>query len=427
MAPGTKKRRTRTTGVETIQSLENLYFTDGYDGVKGALARKFESGAIDTPFWLSEAGKNAYRTDVGQSEHLRFESFSPPPLWQAPYAISLAHFTRREEGPFTKFIYHGIEEILVPIEGTIQYRFFHSRGKEPPQVKLGQNLVADRSIIRVNPQLPHSTAAVTREASAWMVFRDSSNATARLVRSASSEVSTKGRHVKPKNKDRHVSGEGDQDRHPQGQRVIKLEELAAPGAYSLIAWNIAELVRNARLRSALSLEQLGKLVGMDRTSLSRLERADLNIRLDRLITICNELDLDISASILAGSWTDETKSLPKFPCRPEFWSPLVERHVGHVLRTFIIDLEKGRKESFEVLRDSEFSTWIALRGRAIVDVDRKSLVVNEGSVLHFRHFRPTEFESRDRSDRPRLHADWQGVEHSRFLVIACDHDGRWHR
>lgn len=394
----------------------DLYIAKGFDAVEAELVRQFATAAIDRCCWLSEEGKTAYRTDVGESEHLNFESFSPPPLWQAPYAVSLARFRRPERGAFTHLIYHGAEEILLPIEGAVQYSFFHTRGGEPANLKSLPKPVTDHSIVRINPQLPHSTVATTERATAWMIFRDAANASARLVRSGTSGVSSKGR-----------SGKGrDQEKHAEGQRLVAQSDLKDLGRYryGLIAWNIAELVRNARLRSALSLEQLGRLVGMDRTSLSRLERADLNIRLDRLFAVCNELDLDIAASIRASAWYYDTDDLPRFPHGSKVEALLRKPRKGHLLRTFVIDLKKGQKSHIEVLRRSKFSSWIALRGRLIIDVpspekqDRKSLIVNERTVLHFRS---SELGQEEGSKPAELFVDLQAVEDSRFLIVACDH------
>lgn len=421
MAVQKTNRRARTSGVKTLQGLVDLYFASGFEAVKKELAREFVMGAIDRCYWLSEEGKAVYRTDVGESKHLAFSNFNPPPLWQAPYSINLAYFRKPEHRVFRHLMYHGTEEILLPIEGEVQYCFFHSKGGEPAELKLLPKSVSGKSIIRINPQIPHSTAAVTEHAVAWMLFRDASNATARLVRSNMSPVSSKGRRSK----------RSDQDQLSEGQRLVSGADLKdtkkSRYRYALIAWGLAELIRNARLQSALSLDQLGKLVGLDRTSLSRLERGELNIRLDRLIAICNELDLDIATSIKASTWTHDMDTLPPLGRISTFVSLLNGPAKGHILRTFIFDLKKGQKTKFEVLHHSEYSSWIAIRGRLIADVqaqeqrDRKSLIVNERSVVHFRS---PDQERRETARQPELYVEWQAIEDSRFLVVTCDDSGR---
>lgn len=413
--PSKTNRRKRTQGMKTLQTLVDLYFARGFGAVRAELVHQFGGGAIDRFYWLSEEGKFAYRTDVGKSSHLEFKNFSPPPLWQAPYAVSLARFQKPERGAFSHFIYHGTEELLLPIEGSIQYSFFHSRGGEPANLKSLPKPITSKTIVRINPQIPHSTAALSESATAWMIFRDATNASARLVRTGAPSVSNK----------EPLPDESGQDQHAEGQRLVSRSDLNSSGGYryALIAWNIAELVHNARLRSALSLEQLGKLVGMDRTSLSRLERGDLNIRLDRLFAICNELDLDIAASIRASEWCCDSDDLPR-PSNGSKMQPLLRKQrLGHILRTFILDLKKGHKSHIEVLRRANYSSWIALHGRLIIDIpspekaNRKSLIVNERAVLHFRSLTHGD----QASDRlPETFVDMHAVEDSRVLVVTCD-------
>ncbi len=94
-----------------------------------------------------------------------------------------------------------------------------------------------------------------------MIFRDGLNASARIQ--LNKEFKATASHI--------------------ASRRVKLSDLLSKGKYALIAWGIGDLIQMARVQSGLSTTKLAKFAGISRSSLSRLESGELNIRLDHLM------------------------------------------------------------------------------------------------------------------------------------------------
>lgn len=71
-----------------------------------------------------------------------------------------------------------------------------------------------------------------------------------------------------------------------------------------LARTFAEQMRLRREAAKLSQEELGDLVGLDRTAISRIERAHPNVTISRAASIAEALGVEI-AQLLKGAETDQ--------------------------------------------------------------------------------------------------------------------------
>ena len=58
---------------------------------------------------------------------------------------------------------------------------------------------------------------------------------------------------------------------------------------SLDKFSMGALIKTLRKHKNLTQEQLGKLIGVEKTEISKLERGDRNLTIDRLIQLLNAL------------------------------------------------------------------------------------------------------------------------------------------
>ncbi|WP_322034419.1 helix-turn-helix transcriptional regulator [Burkholderia sp. BCC1970] len=73
-----------------------------------------------------------------------------------------------------------------------------------------------------------------------------------------------------------------------------------------LARTFAEQVRLRREAAKLSQEQLGDLVGLDRTAVSRIERVHPNLTISRVASIAQALGVEISQLLEGGGADDAT-------------------------------------------------------------------------------------------------------------------------
>src|SRR5215469_6650961 len=158
----------------SLSWLEEIYFDQGRLAATGAFERLLPEAAIG-PYAILRpgAGQPAQRTDTEERDGIVYEGFSAPAFWDVPYSLLRVRF---EHVPKADFIFHGGEEILIPIAGRIAYHFYSCvESARPKKVGLASPLKPD-DIIRINPQLPHHTWAADKAgAEAWMIIRHMSD------------------------------------------------------------------------------------------------------------------------------------------------------------------------------------------------------------------------------------------------------------
>jgi transcriptional regulator with XRE-family HTH domain len=342
--PGRRKK------ARSIAWLADIYFRDGRDAARTALEAVTPEDLLQN-CRVVRRGERALRTHAERRDRIRYESFNPP-LWAWPYSILRSRFDPAEK---EKFMHHGGEEILLPIQGSVSYHFFCSPGRAQPARRLLPNPVKPGSIIRINPQIPHHTWAAGQEAAeAWMIIRDLTDSTA-------------GTHLdlpRDVNLEVHLP-----------RRQLTADELQRSERYALAAWGISEKIRLGRLRAGLSIRQLAGACEIDPAQLSRIETgsSSSNISLEMLIRIVRCLGLEIQ-ELLSPELADngdpfaieridqagKVERMRSVLCvpQPHFL------HLAHwsVPEGKTIPLEEDRRDS------DAHRSWIVLKGEAIFDL-----------------------------------------------------------
>lgn len=89
------------------------------------------------------------------------------------------------------------------------------------------------------------------------------------------------------------------------RRRVTEADLRKPGAYAMIAWGISELIRDARPKTGLTTTDLARQIGIDPSSMSRLEEAKANVSIDMLGKVCRALRIGMTEPMESGSWIYE--------------------------------------------------------------------------------------------------------------------------
>ena len=365
--PSSRRKKSRS-----VAWLADIYFRDGEDAARKAL-EAISPGDMLRNHRVVRRGEAALRTHAQQRDRIRYQSFNPP-LWGWPYSILQARFDPAEKD---RFMHHGGEEILLPIQGGVSYHFFWSAGGSEPKRKLLPSPVMPGSVVRVDPQIPHHAwAAGDEPAEAWMIIRDLADRTA-------------GTHI-------DVPPGLNLEMHPRGPH-LSAEQLGQGERYALVAWGIAEKIRLSRLRAGLSIRQLAAACQIDAAQLSRIENgsSSSNVSLEVLFRIVRCLGLEIDELFSPGDIDEDNPFKIENIGRDQqggvshsvLCTP--RRHFLHLTHWNLpegesIELEDDR-------RDTEaHRSWIVLKGEAIFDlVDPSSgstrELVDHDSVVHCRY------------------------------------------
>ena len=143
--PTDRRRKARSIGW-----LAEIYFRDGRRAAQAAL-EAISPGDLLQNYRVVRKGEPALRTAAEEQDRIRYQTFAPP-LWAWPYSILRVGFDPVEKD---RFMHHGGEEILLPIEGSMSYHFFCSAGSGQPARTLLPEPVEPGSVIRIDPQVPH--------------------------------------------------------------------------------------------------------------------------------------------------------------------------------------------------------------------------------------------------------------------------------
>jgi transcriptional regulator with XRE-family HTH domain len=362
-----RRKKTRSIGW-----LAEIYFRDGRRAAQAAL-EAISPGDLLQNYRVVRKGEHALRTTAEQQDRIRYETFAPP-LWAWPYSILRVRFDPAEKD---RFMHHGGEEILLPIEGSVAYHFFYSAGSGAPARTLLPEAIEPGSVIRIDPQVPHHAWAAGEEpAVAWMAIRDLTHTTA-------------GTHLDlPREVDLEVQSSG---------RQLSADELEHSERYALIAWGISDNIRIGRLGAGLTIRQLAAACEIDPAQLSRIENgsAASNVSLEVLLRIARCLGLEIQ-QLLSAEFIDhhnpfKVATLDR-ACSPGKGSPLLcipQQHFIHLHHWKVSEGDTARLEKDRRGAGAQRS-WIVLKGEAIFEIAdpiagiTKELV-DRDSVMHIRN------------------------------------------
>lgn len=283
---------------------------------------------------------------------------------------------------------HSGEEALIPISGRIQYHFAWTPGAKSPEVHLTPVLERGRAI-RLASQVPHHTWATGQtEASAWMVFRPSSESPTAI------SVSTRqgGRQV------------------PVGKTGFTRSQVLNPVTYALLAWGIAEQTRLFRDRANIGVSTLAALCHVDAAQISRIEAASQNVSVEAIARLARFLRFPLPQLITQASREWIVEALPQaadrdLPGQPT-WKPVLAppAEIPHNLHLSVLRLRNGwsgRAPSLGTLGPSKAASWVVLEGSLEIQVREaqgtgvsRAEFLQQGSVAHFRRVMPTHLVAR---------------------------------
>ena len=380
---GTKKLKSaQPSGLAMIES---LYFRAGPQVAQDQLQRLLGSEQSVRSYALCDTGLPSVGLDIVPDDEISYESFSPPASWNAAYSLQRIHLGDKEKD---EFVFHPGEEILIPVKGDVAYHFFWSPGARPPERMLLSPAASKGTVLRINPQIPHHAWGAKGDAVAWLILRHTTNSPVALVMDQdSSSLAMRPSDIFPSAvKDKESSSSL---RTPVRRRVTA-SDLSKPGAYAMIAWGISELIRDARQRTGLTTTDLARHVGINPSSLSRLEEAKANVSIEMLAKVCRALRIGIAERVESGSWIyererfDQKRAAPddhllKAPLRPHFLHP------------FLLRFTEGEERVAATGRGTnpaQISSWILLQGTLLLGLPQglggKSVLLDAGNVMHFR-------------------------------------------
>jgi transcriptional regulator with XRE-family HTH domain len=377
---GSKPKSSQPSGLALIES---LYFRAGSQTARDQFQRLLGPNQSLRPFVLCDTGQPSVGMDIVPEDDISYESFSPPAAWNAAYSLQ-----RIRLGPNVKneFVFHPGEEIVMPTQGEVNYHFFWSPGARPPERVVLSPLADEGSIVRINPQIPHHAWGSNDGATAWLFLRHTTNSPVALVmdhESSSLVLTRAGSAVRMKDQESSLT-----IRAPLRRRVTETD-LRKPGAYAMIAWGISELIRDARQKTGLTTTDLARQIGIDPSSMSRLEEAKANVSIDMLGKVCHALRIGMAERMDSGSWIYQREGMEAEIADKNH--TLSTPRPTHLLHPQALRLSKGEHRTTSTGRGKEagqLSSWIVLTGRLLVELPptmgTKSVVLDTGNVLHFR-------------------------------------------
>ena len=368
----------------------SVAFKDGYDSAVAVLRDYLPASAYQDWNIVHEAqGFSTLRTEVTAASDITYLSYDPPDLWGPSYSVLRATFAPRRAR--NEFMSHSGEEALIPISGRIQYHFAWTPGAKAPEVHLSP-VLEKGSAIRLASQVPHHTWAVGQtEASAWMVFRPSSESPTAI----------------------NVSARGGGSARPAtvGKTGFSAAQVLNPVTYALLAWGIAEQTRLFRDRANIGVSTLAALCHVDAAQISRIEAASQNVSVEAIARLARFLRFPLPQLIVqaAQEWT--VASLPdgdREATQQPAWRPLLapRADVPHNLHLGVMRLRNGwtgRAPAYRTLGPSRAASWIVLEGSLEIQLRdasgavTRAEVLRQGTVAHFRRVLPTHLVARPAS------------------------------
>jgi len=381
-----EERRSKTAQLSGLALIENLYFRAGPEAAQGQLQRLLGAEQSVRAFALCDVGQPAVGLNTLPSDDISYETFSPPVSWNAVYSVQRIRLGAKLK---SDFLFHPGEEILIPTQGEVAYHFFWSPGASPPERFLLSPPASEGQILRINPQIPHHAWSAKGEATAWLILRHAMNSPVALVMDQHSSQALQPQLGVPSAFGR--SQKAWSNARTQRRRRVTASNLRKPGAYAMIAWGISELIRDARLKAGLTPTDLARQIGIDPSSISRLEEAKANVSIEMLGRVCAALRIGMAECMESGSWIYERDDL-----EAKRWDDgqIVHPPKGsHFLHLSVLQLAKGQHRVVPTscgADSSPLSSWIVLSGRLMAELPNtmgaKSMILDASNVLHFRKY-----------------------------------------
>lgn len=353
-----------------LSGLGKLWFNDTADGFRDRIKGLFTDAENGQYHLIKNArAGTTNRTDVADRRLITYRDFAPPLVWQPPYNVLRARFVPRVLAEEEELIFHGGEEILLVTEGQVYYHFFWGpRGKKPSRLEIEP--LKSGSIVRVNSQIPHHTAAKGDEqAEAWMIFRHWTN------RPAAINVG----HERVDHESDHAVW--------RSTTFKKLANEKEPWRYPLVAWGLSERIRLHRLSAGLSSETVAKDCDITPSHLSRIERAEANVSVDTLTRLARYLGIGIADLIPSSDWCYKAGSLPNG--RKPGVLPAVPSDSDHYLHLHYYEIQRDRHEKSST-NGASMKSLIGFRGTTVLEIsaldnDRPRFeVLEQGDVIHLK-------------------------------------------
>jgi DNA-binding XRE family transcriptional regulator len=361
---GTQARKKPRLQPSGMALLETFYFRSGAAAATEYLRRLLNPQGEPESYFVSTAGRAAPESLSDLPDQVHYVNFNPPGFWNAPYSVDHVVYHDRVKEDFN---FDAGEELVIPTKGELQHHFFWTPGGSVPTRIVLNPPTTVGSVLRINPQVPHNSWATQGEATAWVVRRHGGYGRAELSWDGLSSSS-----IRP----------------PVRHRTAL--ELSQAGRYAMVAWGISEMVRYARLRAGVTTTELAHHIGVDPSSLSRLEEAKANVSIEMLLKVCQALSIGIDQRIESGSWiwqraefdrTESARGLPVLESPPGM----------HALHPSSYHFAAGETDVVETSYNSVtvgYSSWMVVKGKVVFELSQSlgsnSLLLDKGSVIHFR-------------------------------------------
>jgi transcriptional regulator with XRE-family HTH domain len=377
------RRKERTAQFSGLALIEQLYFGIGYKAAQEQMQRLL--GGDSRPFAVSESGQASTSVHFSASDEGSLQDFSPPSHWNVAYSIQFARLRNKEKDDY---LFYPGEQILIPVEGEIQYHFFWSPGGRTPERILLSQPVTKNSILRINPQIPHHAWSLHGDATGWYALRHAANSPAALVMDQTS--ASMAAHRPEERAEFGLADSASLRIRSSPNRRVRTDDLQKAGAYAMIVWGISGAVREARLRTGMTTTELAARMGIDPSTLSRLEEAKANVSIDMLLKVCRALHIGVADRLESGSWVYDVDTINSHPNVQD--GAMLEAPIGyHALHPYLVRLPSNRRLSVATTADSDaeaVASWIVLEGKVLAHLPAqwggRSVIVSAGSVIHFR-------------------------------------------
>jgi len=338
-------------------------------------------------------GEPVQRKDVpgGGIEHI---AYHVPHVWGEP-SYSIYKWNVAASKTLERLMSHSGEEVLFAVTGNLHYHFrwTEGTGSEPRPIS---RPVAEGTMIRILPNVPHHNTSPERDSWGWMAIRHRSGSTAPIDDLDAEE----GRRAVLED----AAAKGAKDKEDvEGYSVEQLED---PTRFLLLLWDIPGKLRVARMRAGLSVAQLAQSCDIHPSYIWRLEKGDTNISIHTLILIARMVRMDLTDLGLPkyfhihdedgaekyvpyqmGSNGKAITLCPGIEVRPLLAHPANYEHWFHPhywkIRRDVTVPESVTSTDFGP--DGK-STWIVLKGEITYKYAQEPKVVLEaGAVLHLRN------------------------------------------
>lgn len=339
--------------------LEQIYFEAGYVEAMKALRQTMPDAKLSALQVIrSGAGPQTVRPEITTQDGITYTNYSPPALWAAP--LSLLRMKLHNVPTQDTYVVHQGEELVVPINGPVTYAFFWSPGGRAPKRELAT--FETGTIATVNPRVPHHGWATKRAGTeAWIaIYHDPESSSALDLETKIQMVQAKETH---------------------SRRRFHSADFSDPAQFALVAWGIADRIRNQRQRADITIAQMAELADIDASHLSRIENASTNVSLEMLVHICKFLRINLESLIGASRWNCWVRELSEDLTCSE--NAAVGCEGAHSLRPTILRFDTSRTEVHKsrfFARDEYIVSWVLLEGRMILEPGRARRNENGASL-----------------------------------------------